>query len=408
VNALIGHLALTNYGRTDLKDVLSLSDHYGSVPLLVPVSGEGISNSNQLYSDQYDCVMEFKYSPHWPEVTPIEIEMELLDEDILSGPSLQLFTGQGLKHLDNVVEQIAQQVNFLRNLLLITRVKLNIPRKVTRPDLCPKIARMTLGWPTITSFRKLHLFIENMTPDREIPFTYNPLNRSLEWTDIQMHVIENHTDNDFATYVSNEIFLLVDQPGELYQQQNLEGTAEIEIPGLLLSRLRGRLYDGVGNLAQTPDPETVTYIKSAINLILDDAFSTRTRSPYEHLYFDEVIPDQMRIADIKTALVDRGFRILEDQPLPPGHDQLKHFILAQRPEGPEALQLWVFLEGKRYETERQTQVPGGQTYTSTFESGELKLYMRGEYPGDSRVLIQEMNALQMALRDRFERLRAKR
>jgi hypothetical protein len=72
------------------------------------------------------------------------------------------------------------------------------------------------------------------------------------------------------------------------------------------------------------------------------------------------------------------------------------------------MQMWLFIEGKRYTTERQTEVPGGQTFTSTFESGELKVYMRGELPSDSRGLTEEMNALQMALRDRFERLRAKR
>jgi hypothetical protein len=72
------------------------------------------------------------------------------------------------------------------------------------------------------------------------------------------------------------------------------------------------------------------------------------------------------------------------------------------------MRLWVFIDGKRYTTQRQTQVPGGQMYTSTFESGELKVYIRGELPGNSRGLTHEINAFQAALRDRFERLRAKR
>ena len=72
------------------------------------------------------------------------------------------------------------------------------------------------------------------------------------------------------------------------------------------------------------------------------------------------------------------------------------------------MRLVVFVDGRRHEAERETQVQGGQTYRSTSESGELKVYIRGEMPGNSRRLIQEMNALQTALHERFVHLRARR
>lgn len=410
VDALIGHLALSNYGRTDLNDILELSDRYGSVPLRVPVVGDGITNRDQLRDDQHACVIAFNYSPRWPDVTPIGIEMALLDEEILSLPSVELSTEDRREQLGNVVAQIAQQVSFRRNLLLITRVTLDLPRRLAPDGLNPKVMRMSLGWPTITSFRALHLFIGDITPDKEIPVTYNPLTCSLEWVDVPMEATEKSAGTDLQTYFSKPMYLLIDQPGELYQEKSLDGQVEVEIPGRLLSGLQVRLYNEVGMPLHDLKPEVTTRVIANVRLIHDDAFIRRTLSPYQHLHFDEVIPDEMRIADIRTALADRGFRIPQDLDITllRSPDELKHFILAERPEGPDTMELWVFVEGKRYTTERQTQVPGGQMYTSTFESGELKVYMRGELPGNSRGLIREMNAFQTALRDRFERLRAKR
>jgi hypothetical protein len=54
------------------------------------------------------------------------------------------------------------------------------------------------------------------------------------------------------------------------------------------------------------------------------------------------------------------------------------------------------------------ELPGGHTYKSTLDSGELKVYIRGSLERDSRELTREMNALQHSLRERFDRLRARR
>jgi hypothetical protein len=68
----------------------------------------------------------------------------------------------------------------------------------------------------------------------------------------------------------------------------------------------------------------------------------------------------------------------------------------------------LLINGRHYKTQRQTQVPGGPQYTTSLDSGEIQVDLRGQLPGNSRVLLQEMNALQSALRDRFERLKTKR
>lgn len=404
---VIGHLGLSKYGQTDLNDVLTLSEHYGSFPLAVPIGGDVITNADRLRDDRHACLIAVDYAPRWPEVMPMQIDMHLLDEDVLSQPAVEIPKTNGRRQPD-VWEQIAQQVNFRRNLLLITQVKLSVSSRLVDKGSKPRVSRISIRWPTVTSFRNLHLFIGEIRQDNEVYITYNPLTRSLEWPGVEMDAVEGLGESDeLRTYVSQRFFFLIDQPGELYEQECLDGQIQVEIPGMLLSGLQARLYDGCGKLRTQTRPELTTWLKTDYKLILDDAFSQRTRSPYQHLHFDEVIPDPMRIGDIRTTLADRGFRIVADDKCP-SDGPLKHFILAQRPEGLDTVMLWLFVEGKRYETERQTQMPGGRTYTSIVESGELKMYIRGEFPGDSRVLIQEINALQFALRDRFDRLRATR
>ena len=401
--AVIGHVGLSKYGQTDLNDVLTLSDHYGSFPLTVPIGGDVINNADRLRDDRHACLIAVDYSPHWPDVVPIQIDMDLLDEDVLSQPAVEIPRTNGRRQPD-VWEQIAQQVDFRRNLLLIVQVKLSVSSRLVDNGSKPRVSRISIRWPTVTSFRNLHLFIG----ENEVNITYNPLTQSLEWPGVEMEAVEGlGASDELQTYVSQRFFFLIDQPGELYEQETLDGQIQVEIPGMLLSGLQARLYDGCGKLRTETRPELTTCLKTDYKLWLDDAFSQRTRSPYQHLHFDEVIPDPMRIGDIRTTLADRGFRIVADDQRP-SDGPLKHFILAQRPEGLDTVMLWLFIEGKRYETERQTQMPGGRTYTSIVESGELKMYIRGEFPGDSRVLIQEINALQLALRDRFDRLRATR
>ena len=407
VTALIGHLAFANHGRTNLKEVSNLSDRYGSAPLCVPILGEAITSMDRLYSDQQACLIAFDYTPQWPDTIPLDIDLSLWDEDTLTLPSVELTSEEGRRGLGDIVTQIAQQVNFRRNLLINSQIKISLPRDVVSEETKPQVVRMGLGWPTITSFRALHLGIGAIPSGKESPVIFNPLTRSLEWANVAMEAGTQSAGTDVQSYLTGRMRLLIDHPGELFQQSILNGRVEVEIPGQLLSGLQVRLFDGIGARARDFEPTISTRIILKFQLVLDEAFAKRTLSPYQHLHFDEVIPDEMRIADIKTALVDRGFRISQDMALP-SRNELRHFILAERSEGPDTMELWVFIEGKHYQTERQTQVPGGQTFKSTFESGDIKVYVRGEMPGNSRRLIQEMNAFQTALRDRFERLKAKR
>jgi hypothetical protein len=125
----------------------------------------------------------------------------------------------------------------------------------------------------------------------------------------------------------------------------------------------------------------------------------------QQLHFDEVIPSEMRIDDIKTALENLGFRVVDPWPNRGPEDR---WLWAERAEGPDTLRLDLYVEGKRHKARRQRRVPGGVTYRTDLDSGELRIYIYGALPRDSQQVVQEMNALRRALRERFDRLPARR
>jgi hypothetical protein len=261
---------------------------------------------------------------------------------------------------------------------------------------------MALDWPTITSLDALSLTVSG----DPVPLRYNPETRSIEWSDIAMTSANDPDDtSDIQLYRKAEIVLVIRQPGELYQQPSLDGQVEVEVPGYLMSGLECRLYGATGSLSRTTSPELVCKISTKIRLILDDAFAKRTFSPWQHLYFDEIVPEEARITDIVTALEDRGLLVESQIQSNDGQDRI---LVAKRREGPDYMVMWLLIRQRRYQTEREKKVPGGHTYKSVFESGELRVFIRGTLPRDSCELTHEMNALQQALRERFERVRARR
>ena len=148
--------------------------------------------------------------------------------------------------------------------------------------------------------------------------------------------------------------------------------------------------------------------------MLDDAFAKRDRSPGHYLFFDEIIPDEMRITDITTALEDRGFAVrkvwpIGDGPYEDDDEPLIWLHVAHRKVGPDDMILWIRTTGRRFVTERKTVMPGGVTHRTELPSGELGIVIRGSLPRDSEgQLTREMNVLHGMLRERYGRARQRR
>jgi hypothetical protein len=396
--ARFGHLAFTDYERTDLRQVLGLDNRYGSLPLSTPILGNGITTLEQLYDDTHTSKISFKYEPKWPDGWPIDVLLELLDEETVNSDAED-------HQLAQVAEQISKQINFRPNLLIKSRLILDLPSHMVQEGMQPRLTQISIKWPAFTSYRGLHLGTGS-TPTGENRVMYNPLSRRLEWGNLPLNIDPQESSAAVKVFGTEWMDLFIDDPGELYRQSSIEGQASIEIPGFLLSGTQVRLFGTTGELVKGAQPIVVSQLNIKFKLVLDEAFAKRTLAPYQHLYFDEVIPDKMRIADIKTAIADRGFRILPDKSLEePG---IRYFIQAERSDGTDKMALSMLIEGNRQEAERETQIKGGQTFKSSTESGDLKVYIRGEMRSNSKRLMREMNALHASLHERFERLRSRR
>ncbi|WP_103349228.1 hypothetical protein [Amycolatopsis sp. CA-128772] len=399
-NAVIGHLAFAGHQHTDLGAVLGLDDSYGALPIEVPVTGpDAPGGRHELRRDRQAGVIRHEYRPrpNQLEVVPVNVRIDLLDPDTYGGT----VTTQDSPDF----ARPSEQPNFRPYLWLRVRVTLIIPWPHDRPEPAPVVNRISLDWPTITSLHVLTVE-QRGTNVTERPITYNPVDRTIEWRDVPMQVDEHHQRRDELRFVSDTMVVSIRQPGELYRQPSLDGTVELEIPDVLLSGMRTRLFDSLGRVAEEGHREC-TRLTSRVHLILGEAFARRKLKPHQHLHFDEVIPEQARIADIENALSDRGFDVaFTEKPEQGGTRRWQG--RAKRAEGPETMILFIFVEGSHHETERTVHKPGGHSYTSKLPSGELKVFMYGELPRASRAVTREMNALHAAVRDRFDRIRALR
>jgi hypothetical protein len=328
------------------------------------------------------------------KVDPVDVDARLLDPD-----DADFSPGDVDLDFDGKRLQIMRQVGFLPELRLHMTVRLVIPREQAKAARA-KVRQVFISWPTHTSLRALRL---KVGPTNH-PIRYNPKREGLEWSDITMEPETDPGVGDLLTFASPEMILVIPQPGELYQEESLGGEVRVTV-NRLLSGLDARLYDATGTLCGQPRVARQSLISTKFDLTLDDAFARRTLSPHQQMHFDEVIPAETRIDDVMMALKNLGFRVTDSWP---DQGPEKRWLFAQRPEGPDTLLLALYVEGKQHKSRRQRTVPGGMTYRTSLNSGELRIYAYGWLARSSRPVVQEMNALRVALRERFDRLPARR
>jgi hypothetical protein len=432
-------------------------------------------------------------------VIPAQLEIELFDPDSLDLPptdlrALNLDTDAARRRMNSGIAKIAEHVGFRDELVLQIVVRLNLPVHAGLPAPQPRVARVAIGWPTITSLGTLRIKVGDNDPT---PVRYNPLQRCIEWHDVPMFTVDeiaemkaekarkadeaelaaekarkeksekrarqesgdnedtkdakepekpgdtgeqgnepaaekpgeaekpaeqgegSESDEDesdtggLSYYQSPPMVLLIGHPGELYEQDDLEVTADVRVGEYLLSGMDARMYDVTGYYRKEPLALT-TRIQATAKFMLDDAFAKRDRSPSHYLFFDEIIPDEMRITDITTALEDRGFAVRKVWPIDDGlfeddNESLSWLHVAHRKVGPDDMILWIRTTGRRFVTERETVVPGGVTHRTHLPSGELRIVVRGSLPRDGEgQLTREMNVLHGMLRERYGRARQRR
>lgn len=395
--ALIGHLVLTGYEHANLGGLLDEGPTHGSVPIRAQISGPADPGEpDPLVADRSACVVSHDYVPdtHHFKVDPVDVDAWLRDPDDAGFSEVDVdrdFDGKRL--------QIMRQVGFLPELQLHMTVRLVVPREQAKGARA-KVRQVFISWPTHTSLRALRLKVDTINH----PIRYNPKRAGLEWSDITMEREADSGAGELITFASPRMILAIPQPGELYQEESLGGEVKV-IVNRLLSGLDARLFDATGTLLGQPRVARQTLVNTKFDLRLDDAFARRTLSPHQQLHFDEVIPAETRIDDIMMALKNLGFRARDQWP---AQGPEKRWLFAERPEGPDQLRLVLYVEGKQHKSRRQRTVPGGMTYRTELDSGELRIYAYGWLARSSRPVVREMNALRVALRERFDRLPARR
>jgi hypothetical protein len=423
--AIVGFLALTGFEKTGLEGPLGLQANYGSVPVKVdlpppPAPGE----VDQILADGSACVVSQKYCPEAPRIVPTYTSIEVDDPDTAgsSGIAGRPRVGgtsavEARREARAIVigESPERQRDFEPDLWLRVTVLLHVPSTQVR-GVVAEVSKFFMSWPTHTSLRSLVLYAGGQAELR-----YNPEKEhegcrgGLEWSGVPMTIVRTgpvtkeaytteDSEDEIVTLSSGEMTLSISNPGELYKREKLSGQVEVTV-NRLLSGMDARLYDATGKQCHPKRPElkVKSIVTTDFSLPLYDAFARRTMSPYQWLYFDEVIPSEMRIDDIVMALRNRGFDVVVRDGTPENRS-----IVAERVHGPDRLRLDVYIRGERYKARRERSVPGGMTYRTAVDSGELRIYVYGSLRAESEPVVREINALRRGLRERFDRLPAGR
>lgn len=394
-----GYVGLTKTSFTDLETRTDLSMHHDVLPIDALIRDERIkeTNTNSLYDDCNAGQISLEYTPGWPETIPLSVKVDIFDEDSIE-TYLKSLSTDGTGELSSVASEIAKQVSFQQSLFFKFDIGLALPNRAAQGfnNKSPKITHMALEWPVATSHRLVRLGIGEQN---NWPVIYNPENGVIEWANIPFDATGKSEGTNLYQYKIPPIHLFIDQPGELYRRKELRGEIQIEIPqpfsGLHLS-----YFDALGKLTKIPI-EQRTNLVSKIIVNLEDCFEQKIYSPYQHIQFEGVILDQMRINDIVTLLQDQRFTCRWDN-LPTARPSIQQYlIIGKRPEGTGELLLGILVEGSRFEATRESEIPGGQKFISNVETGNTTIYMRGQLRGDNKRLLHTMNEIQILLKERF-------
>jgi hypothetical protein len=406
-DTLVGFLSLNGYEKSDLDSVLSLNEKHGSYPIEMRLpEAPGPDDAEPLLADDSSCKVTIGYQPRdaSSQAFPVQLDIELLDTD---NSDIPWPSGRITKITGGLASNIMRQVEFLPDLSLRVDVSLNLPHELASGARA-MVKEVFIDWPTRTSLSSLRLQVA----DERHQFWYNPERAEgggLEWRDVPMTAAPVPEGGDVRFFRSAPMTLLISKPGDLYHQDTLSGQVDVTV-NRLLSGADARIFDATGRLCRGPACELESVISTTFSLTLDDAFARRLRTPHQQMHFDEVILTSARVDDISTALRNRGFKVekIAGSGAQPDGEASSWWLWAVRVQGPDQLSMLIYVSGKRYRTRRQRRIDGGIEYQTTIESGDLQLYVYGCLRGDSKSVVREMNALRRALRERFDRLPARR
>lgn len=410
--ATIGYLAVSGIPADEFWGHENDAQNRSVIPIEVPISSTR-EQLGMLKEDRYKGVFLHQYRPHWPEVyprpRPVAVTVEIYDERTLPRTILE-------GSPPDEWAQITHEFSFERSLIFDFFVELALPANIP-VSIPPVIRRMSLEWPVATSYHMLELYVgEKGDGDRFVqqPIYYVSEEGIVEWRNIQfqrgaLEPADGHEEKGEDTpqfFRAPVMRLQVNEPGELYQKPILNSQVEIELPTVLLSGLETEYFSATGDAAEISSVEKRTTILVNMEIDLEQRFDRRVSSPYQHLRFEGVILEDVRMMDITTLLKDLGFQItpfdskpylaLIDRP-----NKREYAVVGSRTEGPDQMNIIILARGMLGKTERETIIPGGKTFKTVVDSGNLVLEMRAELRGNVQKLTSILNTIHTSLKERF-------
>lgn len=400
VETSIGHLLLDNHRNATFPVEAGLDNQYGSIPLRIGLRAPAMAMPLDDDSWQHHSCIQYQPPPDIPRIPPLHVDVTISDPDNtnLSGHLREIDLSDG------IAAEISKYIAFEANLVLTIEAKLALPaasRK--RASFTAKIEKVELDWPSITSLEPSVLQLRIGDERREVQ--HNPGTRTLEWSDVELDP-SSEVLAGLEQFTSPPMQLSIGNPGELYEERRLACRLTVVVTNRLVSGIDAYAFDARGRRLPR-NPTLHTRLVTVVTTELGEAFADRLLTTFQHVHFDEIVPREMRIGDIKTALHDLGFSVDSERRLASTDEHIEHAILTSRQEGPDRLHLLIVVRGLKHKTERQSERDGTR-YTTELDSGELQLSVRGALPGNSREVVGEVNRLHVALRAQFERVRDQR
>jgi hypothetical protein len=419
--AVIGHLVFVEHEETDLDEVLGLEGTFGPYPVRIPIRSSHLNGAEALTADrfQYHCDISYRPPAGGPEIVPLQVLVRLFDPGHGDGAFME---ERNIAKLGNdsvlrrrVCEKIKESAEFEPHLAARIDVRLSLPprrltgRKISEPVV--RNVRVTLpdGVTLPPSSVRLYSSPDDRASDQRLQID-TPAG-SFDWPGEPMSVGAS-ADDAPRVFLSKPVEVHFLQPGELFRQREVRVDVDVELPDELTSGALVRFFGATGEAPRrgAANPLKVrTIISARCTVLLYDAFSKRRIAPSQSFCFDEIVPDEQRVADVEAELVDQGFSLPLKEPLDGnGKKRIERLIIAERRDGPRTMQLWIYVDGRRHPTKRESRHPWGHRYRSKFESGTLNVHIRGLVHGDARGVTREINALHLALHERFQRMKALR
>ncbi|MEM7131450.1 MAG: hypothetical protein AAF702_34365 [Chloroflexota bacterium] len=407
----IGYLVFLDYNDTDLDQRLELDVCNDAIAITIPVLNDKIKDKESLCDGRHECRRFQEYIPTLPDINPVDMRIEPFDDNIWEELRIDKFkrltnidesdtNDSEFDRYENTTKIFAQQEGFQRGLGFGIELTLFLPDDLHEKmfSTLPTLSNMEIQWPVTTSHHQITLYVQR--EEKEVHYVPDGQG-TVKWDDVPFKVVKRKPEGStLDEYSTPPMTLAVKQPGELYDKDSLKGELEISIP-VALSGLHLHYFEANGNESEH-EIEYSSKIQVKFELKeLADSFKDRINVPYQHLQFEGVILDKMRIKDIENVLKDLGFGKLTRKLSFEGNTLNGSVITGKQKIGVEELFLGLVIFGSKTQTTRESEIPGGKKFTTDVETGHTTISMRGRLKGNNSSLIKIMNEFQSKLREQF-------